>query len=220
VSALQTVSTADVVIFDYDDTIVAARDCRRRALLAVMQAAGVTADTGGFEEAYGQSFRELVRALSPEIDFESFLASYLAYIQSHPAKLLPGVRDMVQALHGRRVLAAIVSSSDSRLIRAELGAHGLADAFASVSGTDSSGPRKPDPRALPAAARSLLPRHGHPKIVYIGDSLLDYRMSVEASCPFIAVCTGRESKEDFVAVGLQPEDVVGDLTMILSRLNA
>jgi phosphoglycolate phosphatase len=206
----------DAVLFDFDDTIVAARSHRENALVAMIESAGRTPVPGGFDRAYGRTFQELIAAVDPGADFASFLDAYSRYIEEHPAALLPGVRALIRKLSEEDRLLGIVSTSNTRLIRAELRAHSLERHFEYVAGEDSLGPRKPDPGVLSHAGDTLAPGRGPEHILYIGDSLVDLTMARAAGCSFVGVCTGAISAAEFRDEGLADHAVVDDLSQLIS----
>jgi HAD superfamily hydrolase (TIGR01549 family) len=212
-------SGSNAVIFDYDDTIVAARNHRRASLLSVITSLGDAPIVTAFDSGYGRSLRELVHALNPGGDFDSFFRAYVRYVEAKPAALLPGAREVIQGISRRGVPVAIVSSSDSRLIRAELRAHGMDEWFTWIAGTDSQDPSKPDPQVLSLVARKICVDCSPDRIVYVGDSLLDHDMAHQAGCRFIAVCTGNVSADDFVASGAKPASIVQDLRALLDPVH-
>lgn len=207
------------ILFDYDDTIVAAKDHRRQALQLTMRLFGVRLSRASFNGTYGQSFRELVAALAPGLPFDAFLNEYASHVRDHPAELLPGVRAYLDAIRARRIPAGVVSSSDSRLIRVELLAHGLVDRFAIIHGSESDRPAKPDPQSLLVAADELgLTSNLRP--AYVGDSLIDWQMAQQAEFSFLAVTTGAVTAEQFQAANVPLDSIVPSLSLSLPCLPA
>lgn len=208
------------LLLDYDDTVVEARSHRTKMLTRTLTGLGRSVEHSGFDGAYDLSFRELVRRIDPNGEFEPFFWEYLKAVELSPAALLPGVSELISRMRGQGERIGLISSSDSRLIVAELRGLGVADLFELIIGSNHAGPRKPDKGVLLAAASSLLDEKklSPSDVIYVGDSLADQLMSQQAGVRFIGVATGLVSKEEFVAAGLSDEAVLDNLQELIPRL--
>jgi phosphoglycolate phosphatase-like HAD superfamily hydrolase len=204
------------VIFDYDDTIVASKSHRRDALLRTITAMGREPSLDGFERSYGKSFADLIAALDPDGSFDSFFDSYLIEVAQRPAPLLPGVESILDRLDEIQITASILSSSDSRLIRAELATHGLANRFRVVRGSEV-GVKKPEPAAI-AECLFEMDLGAEVEAICVGDSLSDWKMAQQAGVGFVAVCTGSVTRAEFIASGLPSCHICDDLFQVASLL--
>lgn len=210
-------SRTRLVLFDYDDTIAAARGHRQAALINIVRALGREPRIAAFEGAYGRDFRELVEAVDPGYrpeTFSTFVETYRIYAGLNPAPLLPGVKALLTRLRASGTPVGIVSSSRAPIIRAELQRHDLDTAFDAIFGTDSDGPKKPDPRVIHAASKVLCQSACGPDQLYIGDSIGDWQLASRAGIGFRAVCTGVISADEFRAAGVSVEHIADDLSSL------
>ena len=201
-----------VVIFDYDDTIVASKVHRRSALIETILQLGRTPDVAGFDAAYGKSFVELIASIDPNGTFDEFFPAYLEHVRRFPAEILPGARETLVSLSRAGVPIGVLSSSDSRLIQAEIETLGLDSMLTAICGSDCPIAQKPDPASFGAILKTMeLNGSEVIEVFYVGDALTDLEMSRHAGNRFIAVCTGSISAEQFLEHGVTEQDVCATL---------
>lgn len=202
------------VIFDYDDTIVESKPHRPPLLTRTLADFGYSVTQADFQKAYGQPFAVFIESLAPGVNFDDFLSAYTVQVEENPAPLLPGVKTLLDELKFRDRRTAIVTSSSSSLVIAELGAHGLSRYFELIAGTDSQGAVKPHPDALLEAMGSL--SASPEKSVYVGDSPGDMEFAHAAGIDFLGVCAGGlTTKQKFIDAGLNPDRVLNNLSEAL-----
>lgn len=136
---------------------------------------------------------EMVSALlgpacgDPEVEIAEFRARYAVRPTSAEA-LFPGVTESLVALRDAGFGLAICSNKPQNLCEKVLLDTGLAPLFASVIGRQSSLRPKPDLDQVHAVLEQLAasPRN----CIFVGDSEIDYEVSLKAQIPFIFMTYG------------------------------
>jgi phosphoglycolate phosphatase len=119
--------------------------------------------------------------------FEVFIAHYTANIAAHSAPF-PNAIATLQAMANEGAVLAVCTNKIEAHARALLDALDLSQYFAAITGRDSVGAYKPDPKHLTetiARAAGLTER-----AVMIGDSETDIRTAKAAGVPIVAVDFG------------------------------
>lgn len=114
---------------------------------------------------------------------EAFIEVY--YTAFARTGLYPGVREMLEKLHGRYALG-ICTNKVAGPTHAVLSHFGIDKYFASVIGGDSLPTRKPDPAMLFAAFDAL----NVTQRIYVGDSEVDAETAQRAGVPFLLFSGG------------------------------
>ena len=166
-------------------------EVRSLTLVRTLGELGYSVDVPKVASNWGLPFPDLIQALAPGIDLESFANYYARAMEDEPPRLLPGSEEVLQRLHGRGIPALILSSSLTSLIQQDLRALAIEQYIAEVFGSDRSPVRKPDPRSLKPAIQ-LLAGMGclESRILYIGDSLTDFVIAKDNGVSFVGVTTG------------------------------
>ena len=116
-------------------------------------------------------------------------------------RLLPGAAELLTALKGAGVPAAIVSTKPGETIRRIFEYQGKLDLLALVVGGDEVTRSKPDPEGV----RLALDRLGLTanRVLFCGDTVIDAATARAGGCDFCAVLNGttpREAFEDYPTV--------------------
>ena len=138
------------------------------------------------ERAFAQQGLDLTVARLDELT-DRFIAHYVEHI-AETSRPFPGVEaalDRFQAAGWR--LAVCTNKLEGPALKL-LGALGLADRFAAITGQDTFGFRKPDPRHLTETIR--LAGGSESNAVMVGDSITDVDTAIAARVPVIAVAFG------------------------------
>ena len=213
--AAELVQRARAVIFDCDDTVLATARTRWRLLIRTARTFGVTLTTETIVEAWGLPFDRFVAAIVPSIDPGAFVRRYRLAMRVNRPRPTTGAPELLARLAGRGTRMEILTSSSRALITQDLDAVGLTPYFAWIHGHEETPFHKPDPRALDVVVEHLA-RAGYRReeLVYIGDSVRDFRVASARSVAFVAVLSGIEPAADFLAAGLSAEWMVADLTRL------
>jgi phosphoglycolate phosphatase-like HAD superfamily hydrolase len=213
-----------LVLFDIDGTLVrgsAARGAFEVALRAAYGTAGAI-DTHDFSgKTDPQIARELMTGAGfdpARVDaglpalFERYLAELEARLPAAPMRVLPGVRELLDALdRSGDALLGLVTGNVIGGARLKLGSVGLFDRFP-VGGFGSDDEvRNHLPAVAIARAREAWGRDFDRSDVWIvGDTPLDVACGRHEGVRTMAVATGRHSVEQLAGCG--PDAVVEDFT--------
>ncbi len=115
-------------------------------------------------------------------------------VYSQNTYLLPHVREVLEALHTRRIKLAVATNKLGRFSRQIFRHFGLEQLFVTIVGDEDVSQNKPHPEMLFYA----LTRMGLPKeeAVFVGDSLIDVQTGQNAGMRVLVVPTGVTGKED------------------------
>ena len=110
-------------------------------------------------------------------------------------KLLPGAVELLTALKGAGIPAAIVSTKTGNMIRRIFEYQGHLDLLALVIGGDEVSSYKPDPEGV----RLALDRLGltADRVLFCGDTVIDAATARAGGCDFCAVLNGTTPREAF-----------------------
>jgi phosphoglycolate phosphatase len=197
-----------LIVFDLDGTLVDSQ----HVIVATMQAAftvyGLAAPSPeAVRRTVGLPLVEGVARLASGLDPPQHEALAQAYRDGYqPAlaqigagdDLFPGIRAMLEALHGAGFLLGIATGKSQRGLRATLERHGLIGLFTTLQ-TGDVPPGKPHPamllRAIEAAAVTA------DETAMIGDTTFDIAMAMAAGALPIGVAWGYHPPHELDAAG-------------------
>jgi phosphoglycolate phosphatase len=191
--------TAPTLVFDLDGTLVDTAGDLIAALNAVLAGEGLaplepkTAIT-----MVGHGSRVLLESalkanrVEPESDrLDNLVALFIDHYSRHIAdesRPFPGAPAALDHFAAAGWRLAVCTNKLEGLSRQLLAALGLLDRFAAITGQDTFGVRKPDPRHLLETIRLA---GGRPEdAVMVGDSIVDVDTAKAAGIPVIAVAFG------------------------------
>jgi len=207
------------VIFDCDDTLTQSIKIRSKALLHVARELQIDLDEKRIRAAWGKPFDEFIAILFPGIDFQLFLERYEVAREQYKAIAAAGVPQLLTYLSHLNKHMEIVTSTQRRIIVQDLQSLGLLNYFANIWGHEETTPfSKPDPRVLSQPLANL-ESLGYIKanILYIGDSVSDFRVAHGNKVEFVAVTTGIENKEQFLREGLPSSKIKASMKTLIPR---
>ena len=139
----------------------------------------------------------------PEASFEEMLGHFIAASERFPKPLLPGARDLLDALRKAEVPVGILTSLLGGVAVEQMRMAGLDPAdFVAVQGPDVTELIKPDKRAFDKALGLLAVKGISPhEVLYVGDAMSDATASTGAGLQFVGVATGRVSEDAFYEAG-------------------
>jgi phosphoglycolate phosphatase len=130
------------------------------------------------------------KSLTPE-KLDALLRQYMGLYDQHIAdasRPYPGVETALDHFTADGWLLAVCTNKYEAPARKLLSVLGLADRFAAITGQDTFGYRKPDPRHLTETVRLA---GGDPaRAVMVGDSATDIDTALAARIPVVAVTFG------------------------------
>ncbi|AHC16329.1 HAD family hydrolase [Salinispira pacifica] len=195
------------VIFDLDGTILYTLEDIRRSLNHSLITHGLQEmDLVTVRRLVGHGLIQLahdaVEEHAPELDAarRSELGEAIAdELREHYRKdplgvsaSYPGIPGLLKELRERGLLLGVLSNKDDVLVQ-QITDELFPGTFHAVAGRKDHIPRKPDPRGLELIAQQL--GLGMSRILYVGDSEVDYRTAANAGVPFAAVGWGYRDAE-------------------------
>jgi len=202
------------IVFDLDGTLVDTRDDLVATLNAILVADGmqpVPSDKvigmvgSGSRVLIESAFAYEGRTLTPD-RLDRLLASFLAYYDEHivdASRPYPGTEAMLARFADAGWLLAVCTNKYEAPAKKLLGLLGLEHWFAAITGQDTFGFRKPDPRHLTETVRLA---GGEPvRAVMVGDSATDIDTARAAAIPVVAVTFGYSTVP---VASLRPDRVI------------
>ncbi len=212
--------TPPTIVFDLDGTLVDTAPDLVQALNEILKSQGMApVALGASLSMVGHGARAMIEAAfiaagrAPEsalLDrlMQDFIAYYSDHIAEH-SKPFPGAVAALDRFAANGWLLAICTNKLEGLARQLLQELGLAGRFAAITGQDTFGCRKPDPRHLTETIRCA---GGEPQqAVMVGDSITDIDAAKAAGVPVVAVSFGYSA----VPVDqLEPDRVIGNFAAL------
>ena len=184
----------DLVIFDFDGTLVDSAHCITTSLERALTSCGFACDVTSVGEQIGSPLESIVRRASAGIADEAIGAVIAAYRREYAAleaetiALFPGARETVDAFHRGGVTLAIATNKFTGRARLTLERFGIADRFAAVVGADQVEHPKPHPEmVLRVLAAAACPPE---TALMVGDTEWDIEMATRAGTASCAVTWG------------------------------
>jgi phosphoglycolate phosphatase len=191
--------TRPTIVFDLDGTLVDTAQDLMTALNAVLAAekmAPVSIDDwigmvgSGARVMLEAAFASEGKSLTPE-KLDTLLRQYMGLYDQHIAdasRPYPGAETALDHFTADGWLLAVCTNKYEAPARKLLSVLGLANRFAAITGQDTFGYRKPDPRHLTETVRLA---GGDPaRAVMVGDSATDIDTALAARIPVVAVTFG------------------------------
>ncbi len=178
------------ILFDLDGTLVDSTDVHLYSFLDALDALHIPRKPGveaEFRQQVGKRFVDIVRSIYPDMDDETlqkirklkweYTPKYL-----HLIRVLPGVYDALNALHGRYPMA-LVTSASRRFVQWVFGATNpsLGMYFDVVVSAEDVTHGKPDPEPFLLGAKRL----GVDDAVVVGDTDYDRLAAERANFRFV-----------------------------------
>ena len=212
----------EAVIFDLDGTLLNTLDDLAASVNYMLGKYGLPQqETSAVRRNLGNGARYLLSHLMPQgtdtPDFDSILVEYGEYYKEHCMELtapFPGIMDMLRKLKQEGIHMAIVSNKGDEAVK-ELASVYFEDLMDSAVGEKPGIRRKPEPDSLLAAAAEMGTEKD--RILYVGDSEVDYETAKRAGMRCVLVDWGFRDRADLEALQpdhliSSPEELVGIVT--------
>lgn len=201
----------EAVIFDLDGTLLNTLDDLTASVNHIFGKYGLPLqETSDVRHNMGNGARYLLSHMMPQgtdtPGFDGILAEYGEYYKAHCKELtapFPGIMDMLRKLKKAGIRMAIVSNKGDEAVK-ELSSVYFEDLMDSAVGERQGIRRKPEPDSLLAAAAEMGAEKD--RILYVGDSEVDYETAKRAGMRCVLVEWGFRDKEDLEA--LQPDYLI------------
>lgn len=198
-----------LAVFDCDGTLIDSQINIIRAMASSFARHGLAApDAHATRRVVGLSLLEAMQALLPDADLDlqqSLADDYKTAFQRlradsalDPEPLYPGIRRLLDALHGAGWQLAVATGKSDRGLRLALEHHGIHHLFVSLQTADRH-PSKPHPSMLRAALAEAGAQAG--QAVMIGDTIFDIAMGQAAGVRSIGVDWGYHEADELIEAG-------------------
>lgn len=205
------------VILDFDDTILATTKVRVPTLLLALREFGSNIDRDTLMVQWGRPFKEVILAVSPEINFEEFFVYYSNLMEKTSPEVLPGVVNFLKAQSDQGRLILVISSSRRDLIKQDLLAANLLQYVTDIWGHEDTPVHKPNPQVIVPllkflALKNIPTERGY----YVGDSTQDFEVASGNNIEFYAVLTGSTTRETFERAGVGRNKIYQDFEELIN----
>jgi phosphoglycolate phosphatase len=126
--------------------------------------------------------------------------------------LLPGAREVLEALHARGMKLAIATNKLGRFSRGIFRHFGMDHLFAVIAGDEDVSQNKPHPEMLLYAIEKMGLQNKD--VIFVGDSLIDIQTGKNAGVRVCAVPTGVAKREDLEKA--RPTVILNELLDLLN----
>lgn len=190
------------VIFDLDGTLVDTLPDLHRALVRALSDLGLPAVPelvvksslhGGLEASTAAAL--ICLEADPTV-YERLLNAYRSHydhMEPSLSRVFDGVPEMLEELLTQGLMLGVCTNKAVSAAHSLLQQLGIAQYFKTLVGADSCARRKPDPMPLNYAIRLLGAEH--PRVLYIGDSIVDYECAKAAGVEFRLYVGGYGAEE-------------------------
>jgi HAD superfamily hydrolase (TIGR01549 family) len=210
------------IIFDFDDTLVAAGPIKWAHHKAVAKEYfGRDLDDATLAKYWGMPFDPMIELLhNHAATAEQLRPAYEATRSRFPKRAFPDAIAAVQSFLRSGYFVGILSAMNRAEVEDDLRHLGFPlDDFIFIQGANDTAIHKPDPNVFTPALTKL----AHSKIsaenaIYVGDAMSDWAAATGAGLSFIAVTTGFTSAGEFDRNNVQNVATVGKVAELL--LNA
>jgi HAD superfamily hydrolase (TIGR01549 family) len=196
---------SQAILFDYDDTLVATRECKYAAIAALAKRHyGAEIDPVLLDRTWGAPYVELFRTLFEALDsdVERVIRRYEELDQEFPMQLYPDTLPVLAWLLERHPVG-IVTAAGREVVERQTRALGIpVQRLAVLQTAEHSQHHKPDPRVFEPALEQLATLGiARNDITYVGDSLRDFEAARGAGFRFVGVLHGTTSAAEFERAG-------------------
>lgn len=194
------------IIFDMDDTLIQTKQAKYAAHKhAAKKFYNLKLSDQDLDRHWGKPFATMIGDLygHPEAT-ETIIDKYSTVGHQFPISAYPGALDLVASLASRLPLG-LLTAADRQLTPAAMNDAGISlSHFRYLQTSDDTKYHKPDPRVfLPALDYFGKLGIDPPDILYVGDSLDDYRASTSAGLNFVGIAGHTTSIEAFARAKVQ-----------------
>jgi ATPase len=199
------VTSSTIIVMDLDGTLLKLNLRLREALERVAQ----IVNRYGLEPRQGEAIQEMIDRAKDVLSSEEWvrlrrgvMETMMKYEREAAELAEPreGIVDVLRLLKREGFRLAVATNTNRESAEKSLSRTGLAKYFEKVVTRDDVERLKPRPDLLLKVAELF--NTSPDRLVYIGDSINDYRAAVEAGARFIALPDGVHSREEFTAAGV------------------
>jgi len=194
-----------MVIFDFDDTLVESRAAKwNQHKYVAKKFYNIDVTEEELLKQWGKPLNILVGELYQNSDtLENMYAALTSTKDDFQKKIYKESINTVNKLLENNIKVGVISATTKFFLIEDLKRFGFPiDKFSIIQGADETPVHKPNPDVfLPLFEKYLNKEIEKNEIVYIGDSIDDFKAATDAGIDFIAVTTGLYSDIDFKKLG-------------------
>jgi len=194
----------DAIIFDLDDTLLRTYPAKwDQHKETARRFYGIDLSDETLRLHWGKPTNEMVRHFYKDLEaVETMVQRFKSLDEYYPKSIHDDALESIERLYamGLSINVATNSSQDSAIN--DFKRLGVSTSyFDSIFGIERNKVYKPNPQALQPLLAELAAKGITDRIVYVGDSLIDYYASIGAGIDFIGITTGVVTEKDFKEAG-------------------
>ena len=200
-----------MIIFDLDGTLLNTIDDLGYACNYALEKTGYpTHRIEDYPRMVGNGINNLIRRALPELERteenilrvrEHFVPYYNEHNCDH-TRPYDGIPQLLESLKMQGHQLA-VASNKYQAATEKIVNHFFPDIFDVILGEREGIERKPNPQIVYDIIKSQKAKVERPKVLYIGDSLVDKETAMNAKVPFVACSWGFVSRESLIEAGVE-----------------
>ncbi len=208
-----------MLIFDLDDTLVYTHKTAYEKTLVTARTFDKSLSFQDFKKVYSKKdFISCVRFWFDDVDPEEFRKRYDLIRRDYPYEPIGDVSRLLNKLAQSNNIG-ILTNSTSEGTEFKLDCLGFTkdnrDVFDFIYHKDNSIAPKPNPAQIREIASKGFSLN---EMVYIGDSVRDWKFALLGGISFYAVLTGIETKQDFLFSGLDKKRIIPNIHSLIYKL--
>lgn len=196
-----------IIIFDLDDTLLESRVAKwaqHRHVAKKFYNIDLTHED--LLKHWGKPFEVLIQELYQHKDtLDNMYKAIYTSRHKFPKKAYKQSVSTINKLLDNNIKVGVLSATTNYFLKEDLIKFGFPiDKFSIIQGADESSFHKPDPKVfLPVIKKLEKEGINKNEIVYVGDSLDDFKAATGAGIDFIGVTTGLYTEKDFKKQGAE-----------------
>lgn len=201
------------IIFDSDDTLL---DFSVIACPVIQESAKRLnmriPESDEINKLWGMPLGSFLKVLWEEIDVDEFKKHYYSIMEEKTFSEIEGAGEIIKLLHSKFDLG-VITTKPERLMKKHFNDAGFdLTMFKFLHGAEHAPYRKPDPKVFDKSLEILGINPN--KVLYVGDSMFDYKAAKGAGINFVGVETGFYKRDDYVKNRLSGSNVITSVKML------
>jgi len=203
------------IIFDSDETLIRYSKTGTKCIQQAAKNLNLhVPDKDQINSMYGRSFRFIVQKFWGDRYYHRILKEYKGLMLRYKLKEIPGAKKTVLLLSKQYKLAVVSAKIRDIMIKNFKDINLDTRNFKIMLSSEDTWFHKPDPRVFSKAIKSL--KLNRKEILYVGDTLFDFKAGKRAGFTFVAVTTGYFRSNDFTRAGLKKQNILKSIKYLPS----
>lgn len=211
-----------VIFHDWDDTAVKTWKSifvlyQNFALLSNLR----VPELAELKRLWGNPVIKILAGLWPQEDSKDLESRFVAAVPpDHAVEPFPWLEATIEQLAAANFILGVISSTPRGSVERTQAKYGLNLALYDHFQTgDDCVFHKPNPRVFDQAMAKIAAREiPENKVLYLGDSLGDFKAALARKITFVGVTTGFTSRQDFLSAGLEQDLILDNFGQLPGRL--